>query len=209
MQKFGLGLLCGVLLFSITGCNNDTDAVEEENKINLNDNVEVSIQTKSTSTADHFFYMFVTNLQEVFPSANIKNNDHYYYVSYWVGNEEDATDGEISEEGLRNHFNSLDFDADLEEAITNIFNKYQNNAFSGIKDVEYTLDNHRLTYTYHYLTFKNGDYNSEGDTLNREVEEILKDSTRFNGPYGGFDHSEDVILTEDLCNEYHLECDRW
>ena len=218
MKKILSLILCGFMCCTLlTGCggkennesNDPTDVNKEENKINLNDNIEVSIETKSTSTADHFFYMFVTNLQDVFPNADIKSNDNYSYVSYWVGNEEDTADGEISEEGLQNNFDLLKFDSDLEEKITNVFNKYQNNTYAGIKDVEYVLDNHCLTYTYQYITFKNSDYNSEGDVLNQEVEEILQDSTRFNGPYGGFDHSEEVILTEELCSEYHLECDRW
>ena len=106
MKKIFLGLLCGVLLLGITGCGSDSKAndntvtEQEDNKINLNDNIEVTINTKSTGTPDCFFYMFTTNLQEVFPNAEIDNYNDYRSVSYWIGPSVDATEGEITEEGI-------------------------------------------------------------------------------------------------------------
>ena len=75
--------------------------------------------------------------------------------------------------------------------------------------MEYTFENHRLTFSYDYLTFKNNDYKSEGVTLDSEAQKILVNAIRFKGTCGGFDYNEDTTLTEELCDEYNLNCDRW
>lgn len=215
MKKIFLGLLCGVLLLGITGCGSDSKAndntvtEQENNKINLSDNIEVTINTKSTGTKDCFFYMFATNLEEVFPMAEIDNYNNYRSVSYWVGPSADATDGEITEEGLTNNINSLQFNTNQETAIVDLFKQYQDNTYEGIREVEYTFENHRLTFSYDYLTFKNNDYKSEGVTLDSEAQKILVNAIRFKGTCGGFDYNEDTTLTEELCDEYNLNCDRW
>lgn len=215
MKKIFLGLLCEILLIGITGCGSDsktngnTTNKQENNKINLNDNIEVTINTKSTGTPDCFFYMFATNLQEVFPNAQIDNYNNYRSVSYWSGTENDGVDGEITEEGLNNNINFLQFNSDQETAVVDLFKQYQNDTYEGIKEVKYTFENHRLTFSYNYLVFKNNDYKFYGETLNSKVQQILLGATRFKGTCGGFDFSEDIILTEDLCSEYNLSCDRW
>lgn len=214
-KKILLIILCGVLLFGITGCDNNSKPNEdssnklENNKINLNDNIEVTINTKSTGTSDCFFYMFATNLQDVFPNAKIDNYNGYHSVAYWIGPSADATDGEITEEGLTNNISSLQFNKKQETAIVDLFKQYQNNTYEGIKSMEYTFENHRLTFTYNYLVFKSDEYKSDGETLDSKVQKILLSATKFKGTCGGFDFDENTILTEDLCDEYNLTCDRW
>lgn len=212
-KKLILYLLCGTITLAIIGYGNNSntneDLINEQDKINLNDNIEVSVNTKSTGTKDCFFYMFVTNLQEVFPNAKIDSYNDYDSVSYWIGPAVDASDGEITEEELENNINSLHFNSAEENAIINLFKKYQNNTYKGIKKVEYTYENHRLTFTYDYLVFTKNDYKSDGETLNSKVQDILLNATKFKGTCGGFDFNEDTILTEELCDEYNLICDRW
>ena len=214
-KKIFLFLLCGTFLFAVTGCGNDSNtndnptSKQKNSKINLNDNIEVTINTKSTGTPDCFFYMFTTNLQEVFPNAKIDNYNNYRSVSYWMGNASDSVTGEITEEGLTNNINSLQFNSNQEIAIIDLFKQYQDDVYEGIKEVNYTFENHRLTFSYDYLVFKNNDYKSDGENLDSKVQQILLDATRFEGTCGGFDFSEETTLTEDLCDEYHLSCDRW
>ena len=57
--------------------------------------------------------------------------------------------------------------------------------------------------------FKNNNYESQGAIFNEQVNKILNNATRFNGPCGGYDFDEDGILNEDLCEQFNLTCDRW
>ena len=214
-KKVLLIALCGMLLLGATGCgndsktNNDEPIKQEDNKINLNDNIEVTINTKSTGTPDCFFYMFATNLEEIFPNAQIDTYNNYRSVPYWIGPSIDATEDEITEEGITNNIDSLQFNSNQEKAIVDLFKKYQDKTYNGIKNVEYTFENHRLTFSYDYLVFKNKNYKSDGETLDSKVQQILIDAIRFEGTCGGFDFNEDTTLTEELCDEYNLNCDRW
>ena len=214
-EKIFRFLVMGVLLFNVIGCEKseqlDDNQVKEQEiqKINLNDTIEVSLMTVSTGSSDCFFYMFPINLQEVFPNAQIKSSDSYKYVSYWSGEERDAVDGEISEEGLTNKIDSLNFDIEQEETLTKLFEEYKSSSVTGLKDVLYSLENHRFSFSYEYLVFKNNNYESQGAIFNEQVNKILNNATRFNGPCGGYDFDEDGILNEDLCEQFNLTCDRW
>lgn len=214
-KKVLLIILCGMLLFGVTGCGSDSEidgdtvTIQDDNKINLNDNIEITLNTKSTGGKDCFFYMFATNLDEVFPNAKIDSYNNYHSVHYWIGPSIYAAEDEITEEGLTDNINSLQFNTDQESAIVNLLQEYQNNVYEGVKSVEYTLEDHRLTFSYDYLVFKNNDYKSDGETLDSKVQEILVDATKFIGACGGFDFDKDTILTEELCDEYNLICDRW
>lgn len=214
-KKIVLFLIVGMILLGVTGCKEnslekeDEISKQEEIKINLNDNIEVSLMTVSTGSSDCFFYMFPTNLQEVFPNSQIKSSDSYKYVSYWSGEENVAVNGEISEEGLTNKIDSLNFDTEQEEALTKLFEEYKSDSVTGLKDVLYSLENHRVSFSYEYLVFKDNNYESQGVTFNEQVNKILNNAIRFNGPCGGYDFDEDSILNEDLCEQFNLTCDRW
>ena len=214
-KKVFLIAFLGVLLLGSTGCGtdfktNDNEAAKkEDNKINLNDNVEVIINTKSTGTPDCFFYMFTTNLEQIFPNAKIDTYNNYRSVPYWIGPSIDAADFEITEEGITNNIDLLQFNSNQEKAIVNLFKKYQDKTYNGLKNVEYNFENHRLTFSYNYLVFKNNNYKSEGEMLDSKVQQILVDAIKFKGTCGGFDFEEDSTLTEQICDEYNLNCGRW
>lgn len=215
MKKIILIICLTTFLLTITGCNNNNQLNEnikssqENNPINLNDNIEVTINTASTGSYSCFFYMFTTNFEEVFPNVTINKYENYQSVTYWPGDERDVTEDEISNTELSNNINKLNINNTKETSIINLFKEYQDNDYEAIKDIEYTLDNHRFAYSYTFLTFKNYDYQSDGETFNLKVNELLKDAIKFNGPCGGYDWYEDKILNEELCNEYNLTCDRW
>src|SRR5690625_2873455 len=103
MKKKIFILLCFFLLLCLTGCgktqsNEKEEDIQEEVKYNLNDNIEVVIMTESTGLSECFFYMFATNLSDVFPQAQIESDGDYHYVTYWSGSADDRAEGEIAED---------------------------------------------------------------------------------------------------------------
>ena len=215
-NKILIALLCGFFLLSITGCGNQQDSVEEKSdqnsdlpaeqmKFNLNDNLEV--YTSLMGEPDGCgFSMFATNLKDIFPDATI---DSYNKVSYWLGPKDDAVDGEISEEDLKDKIDHLEFDLTKENNAKEVMEEVKNNIdhYSGMKDFSYSYDNHRFYYYYWYLEFEDSQYSTDATVINEKVNHVFKDSIRFHGTCGGTGSTE--ILTEELCDEYQLECDRW
>lgn len=187
--------------------NNNTPAT---NKINLNNNISVTEYHISSGTINCFYYMFVTNLQEVFPTAEIsKINNNPSEVDFW--HTSDRQDYEVSTEEINEYLASgaLKINTSAENNFKNILNKYKNGNYKGIANVSYTESNHRFTFTYDYISFNGLNVSSNGETANKEIQGILASSTKFNGPCGGFDGYENQTLNEELCSKYHLDCGRW
>ncbi|HIS17635.1 MAG TPA: hypothetical protein IAC02_03365, partial [Candidatus Coprovivens excrementavium] len=113
MKKKIFILLCFFLLLCLTGCgknqSNEKEEDTQEVKYNLNDNIEVVIMTESTGLSECFFYMFATNLSDVFPQAQIESDGDYHYVTYWSGSADDRAEGEIAEDDLSDNLESLKF----------------------------------------------------------------------------------------------------
>lgn len=188
--------------------NNNTPAT---NKINLNNNISVTEYHISSGTINCFYYMFVTNLQEVFPTAEIsKINNNPSEVDFWH-TKQDRQSYEVSTEEINEYLASgaLKINTSAENNFKNILNKYKNGNYKGIANVSYTESNHRFTFTYDYISFNGLNVSSNGETANKEIQGILASSTKFNGPYGGFDGYENPTLNEELCSKYHLDCGRW
>ena len=188
--------------------NNNTPATS---KINLNNNISVTEYHISSGTINCFYYMFVTNLQEVFPTAEIsKINNNPSEVDFWH-TKQDRQSYEVSTEEINEYLASgaLKINTSAENNFKNILNKYKNGNYKGIANVNYTEDNHRFTFTYDYISFNGLNVSSNGETANKEIQGILASSTKFNGPCGGFDGYENQTLDEELCSKYHLDCGRW
>ena len=188
--------------------NNNTPATS---KINLNNNISVTEYHISSGTINCFYYMFVTNLQEVFPTAEIsKINNNPSEVDFWH-TKQDRQSYEVSTEGINEYLASgaLKINTSAENNFKNILNKYKNGNYKGIANVSYTESNHRFTFTYDYISFNGLNVSSNGETANKEIQGILASSTKFNGPCGGFDGYENPTLNEELCSKYHLDCGRW
>ena len=188
--------------------NNNTPAT---NKINLNNNISVTEYHISSGTINCFYYMFVTNLQEVFPTAEIsKINNNPSEVDFWH-TKQDRQSYEVSTEEINEYLASgaLKINTSAENNFKNILNKYKNGNYKGIANVSYTESNHRFTFTYDYISFNGLNVSSNGETANKEIQGILASSTKFNGPCGGFDGYENPTLNEELCSKYHLDCGRW
>lgn len=188
--------------------NNNTPAT---NKINLNNNISVTEYHISSGTINCFYYMFVTNLQEVFPTAEIsKINNNPSEVDFWH-TKQDRQSYEVSTEEINEYLASgaLKINTSAENNFKNILNKYKNGNYKGIANVNYTEDNHRFTFSYNYISFNGLNVSSNGETANKEIQNALSNSTKFVGPCGSASGYKNQILNEELCSKYHLDCGRW
>ena len=193
--------------------NNQSISSTNTNKsdvINLNDDISVTLYHLDTGDSTCFFYMFATNLNDIFLNAKItKNNNGSSTASYFPGEDIYALKTEISNEGIINNINSIKFNITKENQLKNAFEKYKNSKYSGISNITYSIDNHRISFSYDYIFFNGLDIKSDGMTANKEIQEILSGSTLFKGPCGSYDSYKNAFLTEELCDEYNLKCDRW
>ena len=191
--------------------NNSSNNQNSASKINLNNNISITEYHVNDGTMDCFFYMFVSNLQEVFPEADInKINNNPAYVSFFPDKEYRASD-EVSPEEINEYLNNgtLKINTSRENTIKSILNKYKNGKYKGITNVTYTEDNHRFIFSYDYISFNGLNVNTNGESANKEIQNALSSATKFNGPCGSASSYENKILTEELCSKYNLDCDRW
>lgn len=188
--------------------NNNTPATS---KINLNNNISVTEYHISSGTINCFYYMFVTNLQEVFPTAEIsKINNNPSEVDFWH-TKQDRQSYEVSTEEINEYLASgaLKINTSAENNFKNILNKYKNGNYKGIANVSYTESNHRFTFSYNYISFNGLNVSSNGEQANKEIQNALSNSTKFVGPCGSASGYKNQILNEELCSKYHLDCGRW
>ena len=193
--------------------NNQSTSNTNSNKtdvINLNDDISVTLYHIDTGNPSCFFYMHATNLESVFPNAEItKNNNGISYVYYSPFEDAYALETEISDEDITNNLDTIKFNTTKENKLKNTFEKYKNSKYSGISNITYSIDNHRISFSYDYIFFNGLDVELDGMKANEEIQEILTGSTLFKGPCGGYDTYSNDVLTEELCDEYNLKCDRW
>lgn len=191
--------------------NNITNNNTTSSKINLNNNISVTEYFVSSGSTNCFFYMFVSNLGEVFPDADIgKLNNNPAYVGFFPDKEtrrEDEVSSEEIDEFLSN--GTLKINASWENNFKSVMNKYKSGSYKGIANVDYGEENHRFMFSYDYLSFNGLKVNSSGESANKEIQNALVNATKFMGPCGGFDSYENKILDEELCSKYNLDCDRW
>lgn len=203
---------CFLIILSISGCgrnnsgdgsktiNEDTDTVK--NKFNLNDNIEV-YEDEVGLLEQCGFVVFATNIKEVFPNAQITNNS----VHYWDGTEADSEESEISKEKFESNFDRIKFDVKKENEAKDKLNSVDDKT-EGMTDFNYKYNNHRFIYHYMYVAFKDEKYTTTATKLNKDINNVFKDSIRFLGTCGGM-FDEYKLLDEELCDKYHLVCDRW
>ena len=195
-----------------TNNQNDTNNnVTTSSKINLNNNISITEYHVSSGTINCFYYMFVTNLQEVFPTAEVsKINNNPAIVDFWH-TKQDRQDYEVSTEEINEYVKNgtLKINTVKETSFKNTLDKYKNGSYKGIANVNYTEDNHRFTFTYDYISFNGLKVSSNGEAANKEIQGILSSATKFEGPCGGFDGYENKVLNEELCSKYNLDCGRW
>ena len=176
-----------------------------DGKINLNNNLSATVYKKSTGSQKCFFYIFASNLQELYPDASYSAiSNGTTRVSFWPGPAEDATLNEISLDDLNN--SNLSFNTSKESSLENTLKKYDNTP--GFTLVSFNNDNHKISFEYEYITFNGLDV-ADGTTANKEVVNALKGAYLFQGPCGGYDASENITVNEEICEKFNLDCGRW
>lgn len=176
-----------------------------DGKINLNNNLSATVYKKSTGSQDCFFYIFASNLQDLYPDAEYNAiSNGTTRVSFWPGPAEDATSDELTLDDLNN--SNLVYNTSKESSLENTLKKYDNTA--GFNLVSFNNDNHKISFEYEYITFNGLDV-ADGTTASKEVVNALKGAYLFQGPCGGYDASENITVNEEICEKFNLDCGRW
>ena len=176
-----------------------------DSKINLNNNLSATIYKKSTGSQDCFFYIFASNLQELYPDASYSDiSNGTTRVSFCPFPKSDCLSSEIALDDLNN--SNLAFNTSKESSLENTLKKYDNTP--GFTLVSFNNDNHKISFEYEYITFNGLDV-ADGTTANKEVVNALKGAYLFQGPYGGYDASENITVNEEICEKFNLDCGRW
>ena len=192
---------------NIDSSNNGEASSNDDNssisKINLNDNLNATVYYEDTGDKTCFFYMFIDNLQEIYPNAKITNYSktikHVTYSPF-----EEKENYELSDTDLAN--SNLKINTSKEEKLKSIFDKYQN--AKGINIDKFEIINHRIYFTYSYITF-NGLNIAGGTKANQEITNALSGSILFQGPCGDSNYYKNVTVDEEICDEFNLVCGRW
>ena len=180
-------------------------SINTDDKINLNNNLAATVYTKSTGSQNCFFYLFASNLQDLYPDAEYNAiSNGTTRVSFCPFPKSDCPSSEIALDDLNN--SNLVFNTSKESSLENTLKKYDNT--EGFNLVSFNNDNHKISFEYEYITF-NGLNVADGTTANKEVVNALKGAYLFQGPCGGYDASENITVNEEICEKFNLDCGRW
>ena len=185
-------------------------------KINLNDYPTVAIDYANYTQP--IYYYFITNLKEVFPKLSGKTKITLGF--------DDATPSEGEYDiKVGEWYAAMDkFQFDLakekkvKEEFTNMKNKPGILFESKIGSTLYSnSENHGVSYKYEYITVPKSPlttlYNGLENvrtSFNKELNNILSGAIVVTFPgYGVYGKYEAGILSEEMCQKYHLVCERW
>ena len=191
---------------SSSGSSSSGETTTNNNsKINLNNNLSATVYTKSTGSQNCFFYLFASNLQELYPDASYSAiSNGTTRVSFCPFPKSDCLSSGIALDDLNN--SNLAFNTSKESSLENTLKKYDNTP--GFTLVSFNNDNHKISFEYEYITFNGLDV-ADGTTANKEVVNALKGAYLFQGPCGGYDASENITVNEEICEKFNLDCGRW
>ncbi|MBQ6687017.1 MAG: InlB B-repeat-containing protein [Bacilli bacterium] len=193
-------------------------------KINLNENILFYRSGGGFSGGCSAAYkMFATNLETIFPGY-VKNKTLTIITQETLDNIKEYDyqpdiSGMVMESEWISKRNQITFDSAKEDNMIRIFNEIKGTKYSGIGEFNYSFNNHELE-GYSYTTIALEDYD-KFITLNKSLNDISNklDSKLNNATsgmyliqyYGGGcgDMPEPMLLNEEYCNNYNLNCDRW
>ena len=179
-------------------------------RINLNENLLVFRSEVMTGCWEVYF---ASNYKEVYPEAVGNNDFDFNYIA------DDYSDLHSLFESRKNQ---LLFDTQKEQQAISYLNELKI-IKKGVKSIDYKLNDHGLTYYISYLYFSSGDEDSDYNNsrfvkeMNSHIDDKVYGAHRkveklgflSPGGCGGWGEDTPTILTEALCEEYHLTCDRW
>ncbi len=204
--------------------NTNKKAESTIDKINLNDFPTTSVDYRNFTQP--ISYYFITNLEEVFPDLAGKT----YITLCWEEEDPQKVNVDMKANDWYASFSKLKFDTAKENKAKELIADINNKTYKGIKfysstgstymdtfaNINYSED-HGISYRYEYLmvpksplqTLYNG-LNNVRISLNSEIGKALDGSIEVVYPgYGVYGKYETGILTEEMCKEYNLVCDRW
>ena len=100
----------------------------------------------------------------------------------------------------------LSFNEDKELDLEKTLNKYKNS--NGFNLISFKNNNHKISLEYEYITFNGLDV-ADGTKANNAILNALKGFFLLQGPCGGFDQQENIIVNEEICTKFNLDCGRW
>jgi len=164
-------------------------------RINLNDNILVTEQYGGPLCGD---YYFITNINSVYPSFN-----GYGYIDIYEYPD------------FLDRLNEFTFDTAKEETTKSALDAINPNSTIGIKDYGSSYENHGFSYYYRYLSIYNyeslgqfgRDYTNLQQNFRNNFDNIFEGAYFAGGGCGDF--QEPILLTQELCADYGLTCDRW
>lgn len=203
-------------------------------KINLNDNILVyEVEMGIYKICASRYIIFADSIADNLSLFKDKSSNSYLLengldVSKCPTYEEDATkhneclESECTnlKETLNIGIESLKYDSEAEEKASESLKELKEQILPGIIEFAYSNNNHKYTYTYKALLLESNQdldefgtsYNKQYNNFTSKINDIFKNGTIIdescNGACGiGPGNAE--LLTEALCNKYHLTCDRW
>lgn len=190
---------------SSVGSSNGGSTINTESKINLNNNLSATIYIKSTGSQNCFFYLFASNLEELYPDASYSAiSNGTTRVTLCPFPKDDCSSSEIALDDLNN--SNLQFNTSKETSLENTLKEYANT--QGFNLVSFVNDNHKISFEYEYITFNGLDV-ADGTNANKAVVSALKGAYLFQGPCGGYDTQENITVDEEICEKFNLDCGRW
>ena len=187
-------------------------------KINLNENMTTSIDYENYTQPTGYY--FITNLGDVFPSLAGKSR-----IELSWEDEDPASQGlDLRIDEWYAAFDKLQFDTAKENNAKTILNNIKNKTYKGVKftpivgsQFQNYSENHSVDYKYEYITVSKTPFTtlyngmkSVRDGLDSEISSALSGSIKVVFPgYGVYGKYEAGLLSEKLCEEYNLVCDRW
>lgn len=165
-------------------------------RINLNENILVS-EWVDSEPCDGGFIM-ASNFKEVFGSTSVSVCDTGYC---------DITTSKFDE-----LYGQLTVDETAKNAFIQQMENFKGKKMKNVANYyfEYT-DGLQFNYSYEYLVIVDNIYGlGDAFTSNEEISKVLSSPiiNSYYGPCGG-GGSEPMLLNEELCNKYNLNCSRW
>ncbi len=201
-----------------TSSSNSTKYTSTIDKINLNENMTTSIDYENYTQPTGYY--FITNLGDVFPSLAGKSR-----IELSWEDEDPASQGlDLRIDEWYAAFDKLQFDTAKENNAKTILNNIKNKTYKGVKftpivgsQFQNYSENHSVDYKYEYITVSKTPFTtlyngmkSVRDGLDSEISSALSGSIKVVFPgYGVYGKYEAGLLSEKLCEEYNLVCDRW
>lgn len=208
-KSFVKVFLCGLLFIMIVGCGKIEEQEEEKPSINLNDDIYYAIIKENEGMACGGF-AYPVNAEEVIAER--------WFSSY-------SGMKEVDKNELFSH-SEIDYDMEMESISLEEWNLLSAPE-RGVKDFESGFVEHQFYYSYSYIALLKDSFGTEFKT----DDEYYKIATEINNEVYAFktqirsiivsrngyhlkgtcsSNAFDVLLLdENVCEEYNLDCGRW